>query len=158
MEHKVQFFWINVKTQWLLMLSPNKCMILKHKSLVVGMFANQVSNSYTRANLKKSSCAWHWNIFGPHMLFTIAWIFAFKAFANLHKVGSFSFLILCCQNLPRLNVQIALWSCGQVWVFQIFCCEHYWTHLWCLIIVLNCYIRVKFVVFHFVGHIYVVHK
>ncbi len=34
------------------MLSANKCMTSMHKSLVVGMFGNQVSNSYTRVNLK----------------------------------------------------------------------------------------------------------
>jgi len=42
----------NVKTQWIFMLSPNEQMVLKQKTLVMGMCEDQTTNATTNANLE----------------------------------------------------------------------------------------------------------
>lgn len=42
----------NVQTQWIFMLSPNKQMVFKQKTLVMGMCEDQTTNATTNANLE----------------------------------------------------------------------------------------------------------
>jgi hypothetical protein len=42
----------NSKTQWIFMLSPNKQMVFKQKTLVMGMCEDQTTNATTNANLE----------------------------------------------------------------------------------------------------------
>jgi hypothetical protein len=43
---------LNRKTQWIFMLSPNKQMVFRQKTLVMGMCEDQTTNATTNANLE----------------------------------------------------------------------------------------------------------